>query len=201
MIIGINGVKQAGKDTSADFFVEQQGFTRIGYADTLKEAVANLFDVPVSWTEKYKSDTRARVSMTRHYDTPGVPNATEYASDMSLRAFLQRFGTEMGRNTFGEDFWVQQLKRRLSSDTNYVIPDVRFANEVVPCDFVIEIVRPGFSDRRDAHVSEQPLDEDLIDYIVVNSGEIGDLHKALGGVYEDMLKNRALKTAKALRTT
>jgi len=185
VVIGITGVKQAGKDTAAEYFVGE-GFTRIAFADKLKEAVVNLFEVPPSWLEKHKNDSKARVSMVRHYDTPGVPNATEYASDMNLRTFLQRVGTEMGRKTFGENFWVEQLKRRLQPNTHYVIPDVRFDNEVAVCDFLVEIVRPGHSDRRDPHASEQGLEDELIDYVVVNSTTIDNLHLALESVYQNI---------------
>lgn len=192
MIIGITGLKGSGKDTAAQYFVDKYGFTRIGYADSLKEAIAALFDVPVSWLEKHKSDPRAQVAITRIYDSEQMPGCIEHASVMNLRTFMQRFGTEMGREVFGQDFWVEQLKRKMGKGvfltSKYVISDVRFNNEAPICDYIIEIIRP---DRpKNPHVSELGLDEALISHVVINNGTIDELNKRLEACLQEMLSSR-----------
>ena len=187
MNIGITGVKGAGKDTAAAFFVDHHSFRRMGYADALKEAMSALFDTPQSWFEKHKSNPDARVQVIRRYDAEGYKDAVEYASEMTLRTFLQRFGTEMGREVFGPDFWVLQFTQRMESNVNYVIPDVRFNNEAVNCNYIIEVVRDGFTN--DPHASEQGIREELIDFIVVNNGTIEELHKRLDAIMQEIMSS------------
>ena len=44
-----------------------------------------------------------------------------------LRRLLQRMGTEVGRELFGQDFWVELAMRKLDGPT--VFTDCRFPNE------------------------------------------------------------------------
>jgi len=43
-IIGITGYKRHGKDTLGDYLVKYHGYTKIAFADALKEACRNIFD-------------------------------------------------------------------------------------------------------------------------------------------------------------
>jgi hypothetical protein len=190
MVIGFTGRKGAGKDTAAQYFVDKYGFTKVAYADVLKEAAAALFDVPVEYMDKYKNNVNARVKFLVGYEA--IMGAYHVHEDMSLREFLQRFGTEMGREVFGPSFWVDQLKHRMDEGTmrdNYVISDVRFNNEVTLCDYVIEIVRNTVQGP-DVHVSEQGLDEELVHFIVVNNSTVAELHKRLEACFTEMLSAR-----------
>jgi len=189
MVIGLTGRKGAGKDTAAQYFVEKYGFTKVAYADVLKEAAAALFNVPTEFMDEYKNNSRARVVFSVGHNA--IMGAYDVHHDMSLRSFLQRFGTEMGREVFGPSFWVDQLKRRMDEGTmrdNYVISDVRFNNEVTMCDYVIEIVRDTVQGP-DVHVSEAGLDEELIHYIVVNRGTIEELHSRLEAVMQEIVSS------------
>jgi len=189
MVIGFTGRKGTGKDTAAQYFVDKYGFTRVAYADVLKEAAAELFDIPVEFMDRYKNNNRARVRFEVQHET--ILGAYDHMTDMPLRTFLQRFGTEMGRNIFGPSFWVDQLKRRIDEGTmrdNYVISDVRFNNEVTLCDYVIEIIRDTVQGP-DVHVSEAGLDEELVHYIVVNNGTIENLHSRLEAVMQEIVSS------------
>ena len=115
MVIGFTGRKGTGKDTAAQYFVDKYGFTRVAYADVLKEAAAELFDIPVEYMDRYKNNNRARIRFEVQHET--ILGAYDHMTDMPLRTFLQRFGTEMGRNIFGPSFWVDQLKRRMDEGT------------------------------------------------------------------------------------
>lgn len=189
MVIGLTGRKSAGKDTVASYLVERYDFKRLAYADALKEAAAALFQVPVSAFDYHKNNPQVRVQLVRHYDTPGIKEATEHMSNMTLRQFLQRMGTEMGREVFGKNFWVEQLQKKLKDrNGKYVITDVRFDNEVLVCDTIIEIVRPGLA--QDTHASEAGLDEDLVNYIVVNNGTIDELHEKVEECLQQLLMDK-----------
>jgi Deoxynucleotide monophosphate kinase len=195
MIIGITGLKNAGKDTAAQYLIDKYDFERVAFADTLKQAAAALFDVKPSYIENNKNDISFRVQLVKHYNSPGLKNATEYKSEMSLRQFLQRMGTEMGREVFGSLFWVDQLDKKIDLHKNYVIPDVRFDNETTICDIIIEVHRPTVR-TGDPHASEQGVSDDLIDFIVKNDGTVEDLHRKV----EACLTEALSKTSFALST-
>jgi hypothetical protein len=183
MIIGLTGCKGGGKDTVGQHLVDNYEFTRLAFADKLKEAVANLFNIKVEKVDAFKS---VKVQCTVYEDAESddeLKSGGFYEwSSYSWREFLQRFGTEMGRNTFGRDFWVQQWEEELYRNShqtgNVVATDVRFPNEAYRIihlgGTIVEIVRPGYEP--DGHVSEEPLQRDLIDAQIVNDGDIASLY-------------------------
>ena len=95
---------------------------------------------------------------------------------MTMRLFLQRYGTEAHRDIFGDDFWVKAtLPDGLDhSDRLIVVTDCRFPNEAHRVHelggYVVEV---GDGTPRDElhweHESEKPLDEDLIDWHLTNN--------------------------------
>jgi deoxynucleotide monophosphate kinase-like protein len=180
MIIGLTGRKGAGKDTVGQMLVEHYDFTRIAFADKLKEAVANLFGITVAEVEAMKTQPNAEVHLFLENEifvpAKGDPNHTPYVA-FPYRYFLQRFGTEMGRNTFGEDFWVKLWLEALPDKGDVVATDVRFENEIhavrASGGKIIEIIRPGHEP--DGHASEEPLDQYLIDEWIGNDGTIEEL--------------------------
>jgi Deoxynucleotide monophosphate kinase len=194
MIIGFTGVKGAGKDTAAQFLIDTYEFEKVAFADPLYEAVVNLFHVPRTWLEKHKHNPDARVNMVRMYNEHGLLDAVEHASNMTLREFLQRFGTEMGRKTFGSNFWVDiwenYLYQNSMRDDDIVVPDVRFQNEVERIasmgGVVVRINRPGHEP--DGHESEEPLPSILIDEEISNSGTIDDLKVDVFEFYQGLVR-------------
>jgi hypothetical protein len=100
-----------------------------------------------------------------------------------VRVLLQRFGSDVGREMFGEDFWVGQALKGLG-DESYVFTDVRFPNEAEAVrgrgGVVWNVVRPGVG-VANGHVSECALDGFVFDETVVNDGSLEDLEgKVLG---------------------
>jgi hypothetical protein len=105
--------------------------------------------------------------------------------EVSGREFLQRFGTEAGRETFWDSFWIDLVLPENQQDLHVqydgydvvVVTDVRFPNEAERIKQlggeVWEIIRPGLS--AGAHASEHPLPRDLVDVTIVNNGTILDL--------------------------
>lgn len=191
MIIGLHGRKQSGKDTIARYLISEYGFTKLAFADKLKEAVANLFGMSLEEVDQFKEvgiDDIPLVEINLQ-----IRNTTEWC--FSWREFLQRFGTEMGRNTFGEDFWVEIWHKALmeiGSSTPVVVTDVRFENEaacvLVEGGWMVEVTRPGYIS--DGHASEEPLRRDLIDAWIDNNGTIEDLFEDVDQLVEDIKSGR-----------
>jgi len=181
MIIGITGCKGVGKDTVGQYLVDNYEFTRLAFADKLKEAVGNLFDLTTERVDDLKNSKWCAVRLVG--PTHSRPDAI--IKSMDWRYFLQRFGTEMGRNTFGKDFWVQQWEEEMYRNSyqtgNVVATDVRFSNEAYRIlhlgGTIVEVTRPGYES--DGHVSEEPLQRDLIDVLITNDRD-------LDGLYEDV---------------
>jgi hypothetical protein len=100
-----------------------------------------------------------------------------------VRVLLQRLGSDVGREMFGEDFWVEQAFKGLG-DEDVVFTDVRFPNEAEAVrgrgGVVWNVVRPGVG-VANGHVSECALDGFVFDETVVNDGSLLDLEvKVLG---------------------
>jgi len=180
MLIGIAGCKGVGKDTAAQWLIDEQGYTRLAFADKLKEAVCNLFDIDVAIYNTLKGDDR--VADTVGHVILELSGTTEY--DYSWREFIQRFGTEMGRNTFGQNFWIQQWSdsytamwvMQTDEAQKVVVTDARFENEAkeikLQGGYIIEITRPGY--KPDGHPSEEPIPSILVDATVRNESNLED---------------------------
>jgi hypothetical protein len=139
-IIGILGLIGSGKNTAAEEFVKL-GYEQDSFAASLKDATAAIFgwprhllegDTPESrafreqpdmfWHDKLGEDTLAKLQIG-----PGFPD--KY---FTPRLALQKIGTDVFRNMFHDDIWINTFEKRISNDPNrnVVISDVRFKNEI-----------------------------------------------------------------------
>lgn len=126
MIIGICGLIGSGKGTVADILVEEHGFRKISFADKLKDAVAELF----GWDRRMlEGDTDEGRQWRETQDSFWTK---ETGRSITPRLVLQEFGTECMRNGFYDGIWVSMVKQQVLNNptVNFVIPDVRFKNEV-----------------------------------------------------------------------
>ena len=127
MIVGLVGFIGSGKDTVAKQFV-QQGCVQDSFAGPLKDMCSTVF----GWDrEMIEGET---VESRDFRETPdifwskklGIPNFTP-------RLALQLIGTEVLRNHFSQDIWLNSLEYRIrrNNETNcVVISDARFRNEL-----------------------------------------------------------------------
>ena len=126
MIIGICGLIGSGKGTVADILVNTHKFTKISFADKLKDGVASVF----GWDRKMLEGDTDESRQWRELKDDFWSNETKM--EVTPRLVLQLFGTDCMRNGFDDGIWVSLVKKELLDNPgrNYVIPDVRFANEV-----------------------------------------------------------------------
>jgi len=182
MIIGLCGKKNAGKDTAAKYLVDEYGYTRISFADKLKESVAALFGISREkvdeWKERGEYADNMVVLQMEWFDSsdrnPDPALVPAYSKNINWREFLQRYGTEAHRNIFGGNFWVDQVlpifgerspSYGVMSNEDLVVSDVRFPNEAARVKyykgFVVEIRRPALAEE-DEHISEaQEFEKDF----------------------------------------
>lgn len=174
-LIGITGLAHSGKDSLAACFA-RSGFQRKAFADSLKAVTALIAGEP---SHLYFGET----SKEEFCDTLG----------MTRREALQKVGVGM-RQAIGPDVWVKRLLQGWV-DTGLaptVISDCRFENEAQAIrdlgGIIIQIVRPGagLSGNAASHVSENGIDDELIDFVVNNDGTLGDLAVEAGKILKDV---------------
>ena len=125
MIIGIVGNIGEGKDTIADYLVNQHNFKRESFAGTLKDAVSAVFGWDRTMLEGQTKESREWREQVDQWwaDKLNIPNLTP-------RWVLQQWGTEVCRRSFHDDIWIASLENKLRNiTTNVVISDCRFPNE------------------------------------------------------------------------
>lgn len=167
MLVGLVGYGQSGKDTVGKVLIDK-GWQRIAFADTLREAlyVLNPYIGPNKLQEMV--------------DNMGWDTAKGFPE---VRRLLQVLGTEVGREMFGKDFWVDLAFNNkvipvMNDGTHVVITDVRFPNEirrVRECGGSIwRVVRPHVGPLN-SHASEAAWTKVKEDYRIINDGTLDEL--------------------------
>lgn len=126
MIIGICGLIGSGKGTVADILVDYHNFQKISFADKLKDGVAQVFGWDRALLEGDTDRSRLWREKVDEYWT------RETGREITPRLVLQEFGTDCMRMGFYDGIWVSLVKKHMLDNPhiNYVIPDVRFPNEM-----------------------------------------------------------------------
>jgi hypothetical protein len=126
MIIGVCGFIGSGKDTVADYLVNFHEFRRESFANTLKDAVSNVF----GWD---RTMLEGRTKQAREWREQVDPWWSQRLNmpELTPRLMLQLWGTEVCRRGFHDDIWIASLENKLrNSSDNIVISDFRFHNEI-----------------------------------------------------------------------
>ena len=126
MIIGICGFIGSGKDTIADYLTNFHGYRRESFANSLKDAVAQVF----GWD---RTMLEGRTKQAREWREQVDPWWAERLNmpNLTPRWVLQYWGTEVCRKGFHDDIWIASLENKLrTSKDDIVISDCRFPNEI-----------------------------------------------------------------------
>lgn len=180
MIVGLGHQAQVGKDTAAKILVEKYGFTRIAFADALKD-VAYAINPVVGWVPGV-----GPVHLAERVGQEGWEGAKRY---YEVRRFLQNLGVAARDHIF-EDVWVymvlEKIDRAVWNGDSVVVTDVRFQNEF---DMLAEedavLVKITRSDRPELplsvanHPSETALAEAPWHYVIENDLDLGYLESEL----------------------
>ena len=169
-VIGICGQAAAGKDTLAKWFIGR-GYGRSGFADPIKWMLNQAFGFsPDDWEDRrWKEDAQSVLAYSANGDLMAIPP----------RYLAQWLGTEVVRNNFGPDAWVNLWKQRWhdTGQPRVVVADVRFDNEVDAIHklggIVIRVTRK--SDRsahvymHDGEIEHRPHESEMTDGLLAYS--------------------------------
>lgn len=143
LLIGLSGPAGGGKDTLASYLSQIFGLEIDRFAKTLYEMAAV-------------------VDPTIH---PSMPHAKKEAPLLdnpaygTRREFLQKLGTEFGRNLIHQDLWTASCLER-AKHIPTVIADVRFESEaqaIRDAGGMVIHLRPDWTDFDCKHASSKPL--------------------------------------------
>jgi hypothetical protein len=123
MIVGVSGLIGSGKDTVAEYLVNNKNYHRISMAGILKDTASVLFGWDREVLEGKTPESRKEREVVDTFWSERL------GFEFSPRIALQLLGTDIFRNNFHEDIWVIAAERGIVGKENVVISDIRFANE------------------------------------------------------------------------
>ena len=177
-IIGLSGKFGTGKDYIASTYFYPRGFRQMSLA----------------WHFKVGLVGKGKATHEEVFET----------KPPHVRHMLQQEGTELGRNVYGEDIWVDTLVEWVRvlnetwGQTHFIIPDVRFPNEVEGIQRrggkVIRVTAPErnlnapYGEEARSHISETALDTyNMFDYVLFNDiKDVATVPSQISLIFEDM---------------
>lgn len=203
-LIGINGFKTSGKDTTYKLVKSFATEFDKGHAGRVeRRAFADNLKIMAALALGFEGDDETLIDFMNRMKEDGSVKSSIYGGPeqhqrLSGREYLQRFG-QHAREVFGSSFWVDQVVPYPRTSTEFVeiwqtlgrqgdrvgmpgigcITDVRYPNEaqrVLDCGGVIwEVIRPGIES--DGHSSEKPLPPEYVTYTIQNDSDLNGLAK------------------------
>jgi hypothetical protein len=198
-LIAICGWIGSGKGTVSDILVEHYGYTKISFADSLKDSVAAIFGWPRHLLEGDTVESR----QWREQIDPWWAQRLGI-KELSPRWVLQHLGTNTLRHHFHQDIWLASFENKLRNiDTPVVVPDCRFTNEIASIHqhqgniwWIRRRPNPVWFDEAErtktelrslmtykyhtVHVSEWAWVGAKFDHVIENEGSIEDLKLTVG---------------------
>lgn len=182
MIVGISGKLGSGKDTVANAIKKiDPSFQTKAYAYKLKQIVSILTSCPIE-------DTMTQEGKNKYIQ--------EF--DMTIGQMLQKLGTNVLRDGFNQNVWINALMIELNKiEGNYIVTDCRFKNEAEAIKqaggILIRVERPinpiaANSNRDLTHPSEVDLDDYTgFDYVIQNDSDLNSLQDKVKSLITSLL--------------
>lgn len=200
LVIGLGGLLTAGKDVVADHLVDKYGFVKMGMSDPLADALYVLNPrILIRGESEIVKEQFVFDQIYSYQDIIDVVGYVEAKTIPEVRSWLQKLGTEVGRDMLGKNIWVDAAEKKIriaaGLGRNVVITGIRFPNELEMINDLNSIYTRSLSvwvERDTArntstsqHASEGSVRPDQFDCTLINDKDIPALHKAT----DDLLEN------------
>lgn len=209
-IVGVCGFARSGKDTVGGYLIENHGFQKISFAKLIKDICRMTFDFSEEQLygslkdvpdERYPFEgicVRCGTAMDFHPARDSMWSCPSCGWDynhhhITPRLPQQTLGTEWGRRLMSGIWTMATFNHIAKSDHDkWVIPDVRFRNEIQAIqDRGGEVIRLLRGEAQHTHQSEQEMAEmanNEFDWVIDNQGTLEELYENV----EKFLTNRPL---------
>lgn len=121
--IALVGTIGSGKTTAANF-LSKQGYELESFAKPLKDCLSSMF----GWDRQVLEGNTEEDKLVR--DTVDSYWSEVFGRTVNYRSEAQRFGTEIVRNFYHKDLWVNSLLKRVKNKNKVLVTDARFENEI-----------------------------------------------------------------------
>lgn len=169
-LIALLGKKRVGKDTFADFLVEEAGYTKVAFADTLRELLLDID--PFIENPFYTAGGATHLRLSTAVNTWGWEGIKTHAEPL-YRYLLRNTGRAIGNRD--KDFFIRRVMTKVATlrETGpVVVTDTRFLQELIALETAgahsVRITR-DLSDYDD-HITETMLDHVSVDTTIDNIG-------------------------------
>jgi len=203
-LIGIGGKLRSGKDTVADYLVENYGWVKLGMSDPLDVALQRqnpyIRIKPGEPLNKTKS-----LKFLQYVDIRKKISYVEAKTIEDVRRNLMTLGTEVGRELLGEDTWVnvadQMIYDLLLEGKNVILTGVRFPNEITLVNKYENgetwyTVRPELEEGDlSGHASETSVKEEDFSVVIKNDSSLEALYETVDNLMGVRQKNNSTVAA------
>lgn len=185
-IIGLSGYARSGKDEAAKVLVEEFGFTRVAFADKLRDFLYALNPLIIAEKMEHGGTFPVFSHVQTIIDLYGWDGYKETEYGAEVRRLLQRLGTEAGRETMWDSIWIDAAFAGVPEDAKVVVTDCRFPNEAEAIEKrggrLWRVTRAGVGPAN-SHPSETSLDTYPFDVVLFNDGSLEDYHSQIRSTY------------------
>lgn len=181
-IIALSGWKRSGKDTVAEYLIQNYGAQRIAFADPLKESVAQQYGL----TRAYIDDPATKEAPLLHMPVDPRDAFSKTVTDFMRGEFRDQNGKRYDegspdsvmywtpralcilegstKRSADPDHWVKQAVAKTESGKLYVISDARYKNEMESLKRTGANIVTVRIERFDSSPSNDPSERDLDNY-------------------------------------
>lgn len=160
------------------------GFERISFADAIRDALYTL--------DPYVTEGSG-LRLSTLVDTLGWDAVKVQYPE--VRRLLQVFGTEVAREQWDDQFWVNLGFSKMRPEGRYVITDVRFPNEAEAVKQhggeLWRVDRPGIGPVNN-HASDNHISQIEVDAVVKNDKSLDDLRPEVDRLWANSFVNNRL---------
>jgi hypothetical protein len=203
-VIALSGWRGSGKDTTANYLVEEYGYRQASFAAKLKDEVASRYGVPREYLD---SPTKKEIPLTTY---PVITtDAFSEAMHLLLRAELSsNYWTPRAlcialgslQRSIDPNYWVRSVAQEIiRNQIPYVVSDMRYKSEadtlraLIPDLVTVRINR--FPDIATTEASERDLDDYKFDYSLDNTGTMEQLREQIDSLIVSLDGPRAVSVS------